>query len=208
MAVIEVNHPLAKEKLSLLRDVNTHPDEFKKYLEELSLLIFYEASKNLPTKKMKVKTPFNEIDSDFIKNKIILITILRAGIGMPRMIREFFRNTSVGFVGLKRDEQTLKPITYYVNLPKVNDDSDIFIVDPMLATGGSILKTIEILEGYNIHARGVISILSAPEGIEAITSQYPNMDIYTCSIDEKLNENGFIVPGLGDAGDRLFGTEE
>lgn len=208
MAVIEINHPLAKEKLTLLRDVNTHPDQFKRYLEELSFLIFYEASKNLPTRKVSINTPLREMETDIIKNRVVLITVLRAGIGMTRLIREFYRNTSVGFVGLKRDEQTLKPITYYINLPKIKDDAEIFIVDPMLATGGSIIKTVEILEGYNIHARSILSIIAAPEGIEAVTSKYPALDIYTCSIDEKLNENGFIMPGLGDAGDRLFGTEE
>lgn len=208
MAVIEINHPLAKEKLTLLRDVKTHPDQFKRYLEELSFLIFYEASKNLPTKTVSIETPLREMETDIIKNRVILITVLRAGIGMTRLIREFNRNTSVGFVGLKRDEQTLKPITYYINLPTIKDDAEVFIVDPMLATGGSIIKTLEILEGYNIHARGILSIISAPEGIEAVTNRYPGLDIYTCSIDEKLNENGFIVPGLGDAGDRLFGTEE
>ncbi len=208
MAVIEVNHPLAKEKLNLLRNINTHPDQFKRYLEELSFMIFYEASKNLPMKKETIETPLKKMDAEIIKNRVILITILRAGIGMTRLIRELYRETAVGFIGLKRDEQTLKPITYYINLPKNTNNSEIFVLDPMLATGGSIIKTLEILEGYNIHPRNIISIIAAPEGIESVQNKYPNIDIYTCSIDEKLDKNGYIVPGLGDAGDRLFGTEE
>ncbi len=208
MAVIEINHPLAKEKLNLLRNINTHPDQFKRYLEELSFMIFYEATKNLPMKTKTIETPLKTMDAEIIKNRVILITILRAGIGMTRLIRELYRETAVGFIGLKRDEQTLKPITYYINLPKNTNNSEIFVLDPMLATGGSIIKTLEILEGYNIYPRNIVSIIAAPEGIEAVQSKYPNIDIYTCSIDEKLDKNGYIVPGLGDAGDRLFGTEE
>ena len=208
MAVIEVNHPLAKEKLTHLRNTQTDSDKFRKELEELSLLIFLEASKNLPTQSKKISTPFKEIDGTVIKKNIFLVTILRAGIGMVRMIREVFDNTSVGFVGLKRDENTLKPITYFVNIPSKAKDSEVFLMDPILATGGSILKTMEILEGYGVHARSILSIISAPEGIDAVQKRYPAVDIYTASIDEKLNDNGFIVPGLGDAGDRFFGTEE
>lgn len=208
MAIFEINHPLAKEKLATLRDVSTDSDAFRKNLEELSLLIFIEASKNLPTVAKPVKTPFKEISTAAIKNKILLIPVLRAGVGMTRLIREFFRNTVVGFIGLKRDEVTLKPTTYYVNLPTKMNSMDTFVLDPMLATGGSIIKTIDLLEGYNVHIRAVVCILAAPEGIKAVQEKYPKIDIYTVSIDEKLNENGYIVPGLGDAGDRFFGTTE
>lgn len=208
MAVYEINHPLALEKLAILRDKKTQNDEFSRNLEELSLMIFIEASKNLSTKKEKISTPFCEIDCAKIKNKILMVPILRAGVGMVGMIRKFYPRSKVGFIGMKRDEHVLKPITYYINMPKQLEELDIFIMDPMLATGGSIMKTIELLSGYNVKPRAIISIISAPEGIKAVKEKYPHIDIYTVSIDDKLNENGFIIPGLGDAGDRLFGTED
>lgn len=208
MSFYEVTHPMAQEKLSILREKTTTNDMFARSLEELSLLIFIEATKNLATSKVKINTPFKEIESARVKNRITLVPIMRAGVGMIPLIRKFYQGCKIGFIGLKRDEHILKPTTYFINLPKKMENDDVFILDPMLATGGSIIKTIELLEGYNVKPKAVISIISAPEGIKAVKAKYPYIDIYTASVDEKLNENGFIVPGLGDAGDRLFGTEE
>lgn len=208
MTIHEIKHPLALEKLAVLRDKNTDSDIFSKNLEELSLILFFEATKNLSTKKSKVETPFKEIECDFIKKEILLVPILRAGIGMIPLIRKFYPKTHVGMIGLKRDEHILKPITYYVNLPKNINNYSIFILDPMLATGGSIIKTVEILSGYNVKPDAVISIISSPEGLKSVQESTPNLDIYTVAVDEKLNENGYIIPGLGDAGDRFFNTEE
>ncbi|HAF07901.1 MAG: Uracil phosphoribosyltransferase [candidate division TA06 bacterium 32_111] len=208
MTVHEIKHPLALEKLAILRDKKTGSDIFSKNLEELSLILFLEATKNLTTKKLKVETPFKEIEGDFIKKEILLVPILRAGIGMIPLIRKFYPKTHVGMIGLKRDEHILKPITYYVNLPKNLENYSVFILDPMLATGGSIIKTLEILAGYNVKPDAVISIISAPEGIKSVMESVKNIDIFTVAVDEKLNENGYIVPGLGDAGDRFFNTEE
>jgi uracil phosphoribosyltransferase len=208
MTIHEIKHPLALEKLAILRDKKTSSDIFSKNLEELSLILFLEATKNLSTKKSKVETPFKEIECDFIKKEILLVPILRAGIGMIPLIRKFYPKTHVGMIGLKRDEHILKPITYYVNLPKNINNYSVFILDPMLATGGSIIKTVEILSGYNVKPDAVISIISAPEGLKAVQESTPNLEIYTVAVDEKLNENGYIIPGLGDAGDRFFNTEE
>jgi len=208
MAIIEINHPLVLEKLTVMRNKETASNKFSRKIEELSLILFYEASKNLATKKIKISTPFYDIESPVLKNEILLVPILRAGMGMVPLIRRFYPHTHIGMIGLKRDEHILKPITYYINLPQNMNDLEIFILDPMLATGGTIIKTVEILKGYNVKPRAVISVLSAPEGIEAVKEKCPWLDIYTVAIDEKLNENGFILPGLGDAGDRLFGTED
>jgi len=208
MSFYEITHPLAQQKLAMLREKKTSNDLFARNLEELSLLIFIEATKNLSTTKVKIDTPFKEIEAVNIKNKITLVPIMRAGVGMIPLIRKFYQGCKIGFIGLKRDERILKPTTYFINLPKNMEHDDVYILDPMLATGGSIIKTIDLLEGYNVKPKAVISIISAPEGIKAVKSKYPYIDIYTASVDEKLNENGFIVPGLGDAGDRLFGTEE
>ncbi len=208
MTIHKLKHPLGLEKLSILRSKNTSSDIFAKNLEELSLLLFIEATKNLDLKKVKIDTPFKQIDGDFIKKEILLVPILRAGMGMVSLIRKFFSNTHVGMIGLKRDEHILKPITYYVNLPKNLSNFDIFILDPMLATGGSIVKTMEILSGYNAKPDAIISIISAPEGLKLVEEYNKDVDIYTVAVDEKLNENGYIIPGLGDAGDRFFNTEE
>ncbi|MGE3063242.1 MAG: uracil phosphoribosyltransferase [bacterium] len=208
MAIYEINHPMALEKLTVMRNKETASNKFSRKLEELSLMLFHEASKNLAVKKTKISTPFCEIESPILKNEILLVPILRAGMGMVPLIRRFYPRTHIGMIGLKRDEHILKPITYYINLPKKMDEYEIFILDPMLATGGSIIKTVEILAGYNVKPRAAISVISAPEGIKSVREKCLWLDIYTVAIDEKLNENGFILPGLGDAGDRLFGTED
>ncbi|RLD15266.1 MAG: uracil phosphoribosyltransferase [Caldiserica bacterium] len=202
-----LNHSLIKHKLTYLRDKNTKPKEFRELVKETSALMAYEITRNLPLKETEIETPISKTTGLILSTEITLVSILRAGLVMSDGILELIPNARVGHIGLYRDPETLKPVTYYVKLPERINETKVFLLDPMLATGGSIVKGVEILEEKGVKDIDVICLVSAPEGLDYVVKFYPDIPIYTIAIDERLNDHGYIVPGLGDAGDRLFGTK-
>ncbi|MGB9750236.1 MAG: uracil phosphoribosyltransferase [Caldisericia bacterium] len=204
-----LEHALIKHKLTYLRDKNTNPKEFRELVKEVSALIAYEITRDLPLDEIEVETPLMKTKGYILSTKITLVSILRAGLIMSDGILNLIPNAKVGHIGMYRDPETLKPVTYYVKLPVSISETKVFLLDPMLATGGSIVKSIDILVEKNVKIENidVISLVSAPEGIYFIREYYPDVPIYTIAIDERLNDHGYILPGLGDAGDRLFGTK-
>ncbi len=201
-----IEHPLVKENLTILRDKNTGVDQFRRSLSILGLMLFYESMRDEKLKEIDIETPLEKTKGHVLDDQFVLIPILRAGMGMINGIIDIIPHAKIGTIGLKRDEQTLKPTVYYLNFPDKMDKHRVFIIDPMLATGGSMVKTIEILEGYNVKDIVVISAIAAPEGVKAVESVYPDVKIYVASLDRQLNDKGYILPGLGDSGDRYFGT--
>ena len=203
----EVDHPCIKHKLTILRDKNTNSKQFRELSSELTKFIAYEALKELEIEDVEIETPITRTIGKQIKNDVIFIPVLRAGVGMLDGILDLVPTGKVGFVGMYRDHETKEAVEYYCKLPEVDKNSQVLIVDPMLATGGSLIATIDLLkrEGYNKIT--VITIISAPEGIAALESAHPDVKLYTGNVDEYLNDKKYIVPGLGDAGDRLFGTK-
>jgi len=195
--------------LTYLRDKNTNPKEFRELVKEVSALIAYEITRDLPLEEIEVETPLMKTKGYVLSTKITLVSILRAGLVMCDGILNLIPNAKVGHIGMYRDPETLKPVTYYVKLPISISETKVFLLDPMLATGGSIVKSIDILieKDVKIENIDVISLVSAPEGISLIREYYPDVLIYTIAIDDRLNDHGYILPGLGDAGDRLFGTK-
>ncbi len=202
-----LEHPLIQSKMSLLRDTSTGNKEFRELVKEIATLICYEATKNLPLKTIEVNTPLSKTKGSLISTEIGLIPILRAGMGMVEGILSLIPNAKVGHIGLYRDPETLMPIEYYCKLPIDADKMEIFILDPMLATGGTASAAIQFLKERGIKNIKFICLLSAPEGIKKVQSDHPDIDIYTASLDDGINEHGYIIPGLGDAGDRLYGTK-
>lgn len=204
-----LDHSLIKHKLTYLRDKNTNPKEFRELVKEVSALMAYEITRDLPLEEIEIETPLMKTKGYILSTKITLVSILRAGLIMSDGILNLIPNAKVGHIGMYRDPETLKPVTYYVKLPVSISETKVFLLDPMLATGGSIVKSIDLLIEKNVKLENidVISLVSAPEGISYIREYYENVLIYTISIDEKLNDHGYILPGLGDAGDRLFGTK-
>lgn len=209
MAVFEYNHPLIKHKLTILRNEQTDTKLFRESLNEISLLMVYEATKSLETEKVKVKTPIEETDTEILKDPVTIVPILRAGLGMLDAMLSMIPNAKVGHLGVYRNEETFEPTYYYAKMPTNLLKSNVFIVDPMLATGGSIIYTIDYLikQGVPIEKIKVLSIIAAPEGIVKIKEKYPEIDLFIASIDRQLNKNMYICPGLGDAGDRIYGTK-
>ncbi len=204
-----VEHPLVQHKLTLMRDIQTGPKEFRELLRELTLLLAYEATANLKTTLKEVQTPIGMTKGEIISDKdVVIVPILRAGLGMFDAVLTLLPNASVGYIGVYRDPDTHRPVEYYAKMPELKD-KDLFLLDPMLATGHSAIKSIDILTKQGIEEKNIyfLSLLSAPEGIDEITKVYPGIKIYTASVDEKLNEKDYIVPGLGDAGDRLYRTK-
>ncbi len=207
MAKVYVSdHPLVKHKLTHLRDKNTDPKKFRELIREITLLLAYEATRDLEVAPTKVETPLTTTVGYKLKEPIGLIPILRAGLGMVEGIWEMIPSAEVWHIGLFRDEQTLRPVAYYNRLPIHPTVSVCLFLDPMLATGGSAVKTGEILKAWGARRIKFMGLIAAPEGIEALSTQHPDVDIYVAAVDEHLNEIGYIVPGLGDAGDRQFGT--
>ncbi|MGQ9845112.1 MAG: uracil phosphoribosyltransferase [Caldisericia bacterium] len=204
-----LDHSLIKHKLTYLRDKNTNPKEFRELVKEVSALMAYEITRDLPLEEIEIETPLMKTKGYILSTKITLVSILRAGLIMSDGILNLIPNAKVGHIGMYRDPETLKPVTYYVKLPLSISETRVFLLDPMLATGGSIVKSIDLLIEKNVKLENidVISLVSAPEGISYIREYYKDVLIYTISIDEKLNDHGYILPGLGDAGDRLFGTK-
>ena len=200
------NHPLILHKLSLLRDVNTKPKKFRELVRELAILLAYEATADLSLGPVDVVTPMGETKGQTLREKIGLVPILRAGLGMVEGIWEMMPGAEVWHIGLYRDERTLRPVEYYNKLPVDPTVQVCLILDPMLATGGSAVATVNILKKWGARRIKFVGIIAAPEGIKALTETHPDVDIHVAAVDDHLNEIGYIVPGLGDAGDRLFGT--
>jgi uracil phosphoribosyltransferase len=204
--VFASQHPLVAHKLSRLRDKNTDPKKFRELVREIAALLVYEATADLITVPRMLETPLTKISGKELKEKIGLVPILRAGLGMVEGIWGLMPSAEVWHIGLYRDEKTLKPVQYYNKLPVEPTVSVCLILDPMLATGGSAVSTTNILKKWGVKKIKFIGLIGAPEGIAAMQKEHPDVPIYLAAIDDHLNEHGYIVPGLGDAGDRQFGT--
>lgn len=206
--VYEMNHPLIQHKLTIIRDKNTGSKEFRELIKEVSMLMAYEVTRGLPLEEVEVETPICKAKSKVLAGrKLGIVPILRAGLGMVDGFLALLPAAKVGHVGLYRDPETLEPVEYYCKLPSDVNERELLVLDPMLATGGSAKAAIRFLKDRGAKNIKFCAIISCPEGIEAIHAEHPDVDIYVASIDEKLNDHAYIVPGLGDAGDRLFGTK-
>ena len=206
--VTEINHPLILHKLAILRDERTGSKEFRHLVEEISMLMAYEVTRELSTEDVEVKTPVSLTKCKMLSGKkMAVVPILRAGLGMVDGVLNLIPAAKVGHIGLYRDEETLQPVEYFCKLPQDIAERDVIVVDPMLATGGSSIDALTMLKEKGAKHLRLMCLVGAPEGIEAVQKAHPDVDIYLAAIDEKLNEHGYIVPGLGDAGDRLFGTK-
>jgi uracil phosphoribosyltransferase len=199
-------HPLVLHKLTLLRDSRTDPKLFRELLREMAVLLAYEATSDLATKDATVMTPMGQAHGQLLRERIGLVPILRAGLGMVEGIWNMMPNTEVWHIGLFRDEETLEPVEYYNRLPVSPTVNVCLVLDPMLATGGSAVATVDILKKWGASRIKFLGVIAAPEGVENLTSAHPDVPVCLAAIDQKLNEIGYIMPGLGDAGDRLFGT--
>ena len=203
-----LDHPLVQHKISLLRNKNTGTKEFKELVGEIATLLCYEATRDLPTKEVEVETPIAVAKSHVLAGrKLALVPILRAGLGMVDGMLSLLPAAKVGHIGMYRNEETLEPVEYYCKLPSDIAERDVFVLDPMLATGGSACDAITQIKKRGARSIKFLAIIAAPEGLAKVHEQHPDVDIYVAALDEKLNENGYIVPGLGDAGDRIFGTK-
>ena len=200
------DHPLIKHKIAVLRDVETDTQNFRTIVEELAMMLGYEALRDLPTKTVKVTTPITETMQQKLDCDITIVPILRAGLGMVGGLLSLVPYAKVGHIGLARDEETHKPYEYYVRLPHDIAEQIVILPDPMLATGGSAIHAVDYIKAQGCKKVIFICLIAAPEGLEALRSAHPDIDIYVGSLDEGLNKNSYIVPGLGDAGDRIFGT--
>ena len=207
--VIIYDHPLIRHKIAILRNENTSMKEFRELVEEITTLMTYESLKDGgPTTEIEVKTPLEVCTQRVVAdNSIVIVPILRAGLGMVNGVHVLFPSARVGHIGMYRNEETLKPETYYCKLPKGIEEKLVVIVDPMLATGGSVCDAIQLLKEKGCKHIKFMAIIGAPEGITKVAETHPDVDIYVSTVDRCLNENGYILPGLGDAGDRLFGTK-
>lgn len=207
MAQIFVSqHPLVKHKLTLLRDKRTEPKKFRELVREISILLAYEATADLAVEPVEVETPLAPAQGHHLRDEIGLIPILRAGLGMVEGIWEMMPSAEVWHIGLFRDERTLRPVSYYNRLPVHPTVSVCLVLDPMLATGGSAIATVDILKAWGASRIKFVGLIGAPEGVKALSETHPDVPIHLAAIDDHLNERGYIVPGLGDAGDRQFGT--
>jgi uracil phosphoribosyltransferase len=200
------SHPLIRHKLSLLRDQNTEPVKFRQLVRELAVLLCYEATRDLQLEPTSVVTPMGTATAARLSESVGLVPILRSGLGMVDGVWELIPSAEVWHIGLYRDEKTLHPVEYYNKLPVEPRVNICFILDPMLATGGSAVATINILKRWGVRRIKFLGLIAAPEGVKALTEAHPDVDVYLAVVDERLNDIGFIVPGLGDAGDRQFGT--
>lgn len=202
-----IDHPLVEQKMTLLRDKNTGTKDFRDLASEITMLICYEALKTIELEEDLRETPLAPFKGKKLKGDVIIVPILRAGVGMLEGVLKLVPQARVGFVGMYRDPETAKPVTYYEKFPENCSDPFVFVIDPMLATGGSLIGTIDLLKEKGMKHIVAVSIISAPEGIAAVEAAHPDVEIYTGAIDDYLNDHKYIVPGLGDAGDRLFGTK-
>ena len=206
--VTVLDHPLIQHKLSFLRDKNTGSKMFRELVSEISMLMCYEATRDLPLEDIEIETPVAKTKSKILAGrKLAFVPILRAGCGMLDAMLQMIPAAKVGHIGLYRDEVTHKPVEYYNKLPQDIEERDVFVLDPMLATGGSAVDAISVIKRSNPKSIKFLCIVAAPQGIRALTSAHPDVQVFCASKDETLNENCYIVPGLGEAGDRIFGTK-
>lgn len=203
-----INHPLIQHKLTMIRDKKTNVKDFRELVDELSNLIAYEVTRDIELKEVNIETPIAKTKGKIISGKkMAVVAILRAGLGMVDGILKLIPSAKVGHIGMYRDPETLKPVSYYAKLPKDIDKRNVIVVDPMLATGGTAVATIEYIRKFTKSSIKFMCLVAAPEGIKLMRKYFPEVMIYTATVDEGLNEHAYIVPGLGDAGDRLFGTK-
>jgi len=206
--LVIMDHPLIQHKITLIRDEKTVTKDFRDLVQELAMLMAFEVTRDLPLKDVQVQTPVSLAKAKVLSGKTVgIIPILRAGLGMVDGILSLVPDAKVGHIGLYRDPDTLQPVEYYCKLPTDAQDRDMIIVDPMLATGGSAIGAIELLKGHGIKNIKLVCLIAASEGVDAVQKAHPDVDLFIAALDEKLNDHGYIVPGLGDAGDRLFGTK-
>lgn len=208
MKTIELNHPLITHKLAILRDKNTGTKEFRELVNEIGMFLCFEAMKDAELEACTIETPIEKINTGKInENKYAFVPILRAGLGMLDGVINVIPNAKVGHIGMYRNEETFEPVNYFFKVPKDIENREVIILDPMLATGGSGIDAIELLKSKGVKKIKFLCIIAAPEGLKIIEEKHPDVQIYTAHIDDHLNENKYIVPGLGDAGDRIFGTK-
>ncbi len=206
--LVVVDHPLVLHKLSLMRDKNTPSAVFRQLLREISLLLAYEVTRDLPMTTQKIETPLTEMDAPILKGKkLVIVSILRAGNGLLEGMLDLLPSARIGHIGLYRDPVTLKPVEYYFKVPSDIGERPVIVVDPMLATGNSTAYAIQKLKDAGAKDVRLVCLLAAPEGVTRVTADHPDVPIYTAAVDSHLNDHGYIVPGLGDAGDRMFGTK-
>ena len=206
--VTVLDHPLIQHKLAILRSKDTPVKEFRELVGEIAGLMCYEATRNLPTREVTVETPVATANCRMLSgNKLAIVPVLRAGLGMVDSMVALIPSAKIGHIGLYRDPETHKPVEYYCKLPDDIGNRQVFVVDPMLATGGSAIAAIDFLKQHGCKQIIMMNIIGCPEGVKAVTEAHPDVDIYLAALDEKLNDRAYIVPGLGDAGDRIFGTK-
>ena len=203
-----LDHPLLQHKVAILRDENTGVKDFREVVSEIATLMCYEATRDLPLEEVEIKTPITTAKFKTIAGKkLAIVPVLRAGLGMVDGILTLIPSAKVGHIGLYRDPDTLEPVEYYCKMPNDIAEREVIILDPMLATGGSASAAIQFIKNYEVKNIKLMNIIAAPEGIQRVHHDHPDVDIYCAALDEKLNDHGYIVPGLGDAGDRIFGTK-
>lgn len=208
MKAIELNHPLIKHKLTILRDKNTGTKEFRELAGEISMFLCYEAMKDAVLENTEIETPIEKMKAGKLnEDKYAFVPILRAGMGMLDGVIKVIPNAKIGHIGMYRDEVTFEPVNYFFKVPKDIENREVIILDPMLATGGSAIDAIELLKSKGVKKIKFLSIIVAPEGLERVEKEHPDVQVYCANIDKYLNENKYIVPGLGDAGDRIYGTK-
>ena len=208
MQVKVIDHPLIQHKLTLIRDIRTGTKDFRELLEEIAMLMAYELTRDLPLEEIEVETPVAKCRARVLAGKkISVVPILRAGLGMVSGVLRLIPAAKVGHIGVYRDPQTLKPVEYYCKLPPDVSEREVIVIDPMLATGGSSVAAIDMLKRGGAKQIKLMCLVAAPEGVKIVNDAHPDVEIYTAAVDECLNDHGYIVPGLGDAGDRIFGTQ-
>ena len=208
MKTIELNHPLIEHKLAILRDKKTGTKEFRELVNEIGMFLCYEAMKDAKLVKTEIETPICKMKTAKLdEDKYAFVPILRAGMGMLDGVISVIPNAKVGHIGMYRNEETFEPVNYFFKVPKNIEKKEVFLLDPMLATGGSAIDAINLLKAKGVKKINFLCIISAPEGLKAVTEEHPDVAIYTACIDKKLNKNKYICPGLGDAGDRIYGTK-
>ena len=208
MQVKVIDHPLIQHKLTLIRDIRTGTKDFRELLEEIAMLMAYELTRDLPLEEIEVETPVAKCRAKVLAGKkISVVPILRAGLGMVNGVLQLIPAAKVGHIGVYRDPQTLKPVEYYCKLPPDVCEREVIVIDPMLATGGSSVAAIDMLKRGGAKQIKLMCLVAAPEGVKIVNDAHPDVEIYTAAVDECLNDHGYIVPGLGDAGDRIFGTK-
>ena len=208
MKAIELDHPLIEHKLSILRDKNTGTKEFRELIKEIAMFLCYEAMRDVKLVKAEIETPMEKMKTHKLdEDKYAFVPILRAGMGMLEGVITVVPNAKIGHIGMYRDEETFEPVNYFFKVPKDIEKREVFLLDPMLATGGSAIDAIDLLKSKGVKKIKFLCIIAAPEGIEAVEKKHPDVEIYCGSIDDHLNKNKYIVPGLGDAGDRIYGTK-